>query len=76
MLWFNKKSQTTVEDQEKLVQSTSIEIVAHKDAKAEVIKEAHQVNARLNNLLVGNGFTLKIYLAAGGRQPKTNKGTH
>lgn len=76
MLWFNKKSQPTLEDQQQLVRETSIEIVAHKDAKAGVIKEAHQVNAQLNKLLVGNGFTLKIYLAAGGRQPKTNRGTH
>lgn len=76
MLWFNKREQPTLEEQKQLVHDTSIEIVAHKDAKASVVKEAHQVNAQLNKLLVGNGFTLKIYLAAGGRQPKTNKGIH
>lgn len=74
MFW-HKTPQPTVEDQERLVERTSIQIVAHKDAKAEVVQEAHKVNERLNKLLVGNGFTLKIYLAAGGSQPRTQKGS-
>lgn len=56
----------------------TIEIVAHKEAKAKVIKQAKQANKQLNDLLVENGFTLKIYLAAGGKAPQqkqTKKGT-
>lgn len=52
---------------------TSIEIVAHKNATREVMKEAKKATDHLNDLLVENGFTLKIYLAAGGtHRPKPN----
>jgi hypothetical protein len=46
-----------------------VEIVAHQDAKKEIIDEAKKVNAHLKDLLVQNGFTIKIYLAAGGNPP-------
>lgn len=42
-----------------------IEIVAHQDAKKEIIEEAKAVNAKLKQLLVENGFHVRIYLAAG-----------
>lgn len=41
-----------------------VEIVAHQDAKKEIIEEAKKVNEHLKELLVQNGFTIKIYLAA------------
>lgn len=47
-----------------------IEIVADKKAQHEVIQQAKEASERLNTLLVENGFTLKIYLAAGGKNPK------
>ena len=47
-----------------------IEIEAHKDAKTEAIKEAKEATRQLNKLLVDNGFTLKIYLATGGKHPR------
>ena len=43
---------------------TPVEIIAHKDAKKEIVDEAQKVNAHLKELLVKNGFTIKIYLAA------------
>lgn len=54
-----------------------VEIVAHQDAKKEIIDEARAVNANLKELLVNNGFTIKIYLAAGhtptkSKEKKTN----
>lgn len=49
-----------------------IEIVAHKDAKKEIIDKANEVNAHLNELLVTNGFMVKIVLAAKSPQKPTN----
>lgn len=50
-----------------------IEIVAHQDAKKEIIEEAKAVNAKLKQLLVDNGFHVRIYLAAG-HTPTKSKG--
>lgn len=50
-----------------------LEIVAHDDARKEVVEKAKQVNNHLKELLVENGFTIKIYLAAGGRPPQPRK---
>lgn len=47
-----------------------VEVVVHKNATHEAIAKAQDANQKLNELLVENGFTLKIYLAAGGRPPK------
>lgn len=47
-----------------------IEIAADKQAQQEVVQQAKEASERLNTLLVENGFTLKIYLAAGGKKPK------
>ncbi len=54
-------------------ESSQIEIVAHQEAKAEIVEEAKKVNQHLKELLVQNGFTIKIYLAAG-HTPKASKG--
>lgn len=46
----------------------AIEIVAHKDAAKEVVEQANAVNRQLKELLVENGFTVKIVLAMGGKR--------
>lgn len=51
-------------------EQSMVEIVAADSARHEVIKEAKEVNRHLKNLLVENGFTIKIYLAAGGKHKK------
>lgn len=48
-----------------------VEITANEDAKKEVIEEAKNASNKLNELLVQNGFTIKIYLAA--HSPQTKK---
>jgi len=53
-----------------------VEIELHKGATEQAAAKADEVNQHVKDLLVNNGFTLKIYLAAGGRQPKSNKGIH
>ncbi len=86
MKWFRKnKSVPTIPSLEATLEAlpeehkTSIEIVAHKTATKEVLREAKKATEHLNELLVENGFTLKIYLAAGGThrpQPTLKKGNH
>lgn len=48
----------------------AIEIIAHKEAVKEVAERAKAANQQLHDVLAENGFTLKIYLAAGGSPPK------
>lgn len=52
-----------------------VEVELHKGATEEAAKKAKEANAHLTDLLAANGFTLKIYLAAGGqlRQKKHGK---
>lgn len=52
-----------------------VEVELHKNASQEAAQKAKDTNKHLNDLLVENGFTLKIYLAAGGqvRQRKGGK---
>lgn len=47
-----------------------VEIIANEKAKDEVIEQAKTATDNLNTLLVQNGFTIKIYLAAHSPQPK------
>lgn len=55
--------------------STSrVEVELHKSASEDAVQKAKQANEHLNDLLVANGFTLKIYLAAGGQPPKKKRG--
>ena len=51
-----------------------VEIIANEEAKREVIEKAKKASSNLNELLVQNGFTIKIYLAAGGHPPSNNRG--
>lgn len=70
-MWF-KKTKTPVQDTSAKIianHKATIEIVAHKEAKDAVVRETKEANEKLNRLLVDNGFTLKIYLAAGGKHP-------
>jgi len=53
--------------------TSRVEIELHKSASIDAAKKADQTNEHLKDLLVENGFTLKIYLAAGGHQPTPKK---
>jgi predicted ribonuclease YlaK len=68
MSWFKKKPTPPppVAD----VKQAIVEIEAHKDAEREAVQQAKEASRQLNTLLVENGFTLKIYLAAGGQKRK------
>lgn len=54
--------------------TSRVEVEVHKNASVEAAQKAKETNQHLNDLLVENGFTLKIYLAAGGHQPKKRSG--
>lgn len=46
-----------------------VEVEPHQQARQEVVEKTKKVNEHLKELLVENGFTIKIYLAAGGSNP-------
>lgn len=52
-----------------------VEIIANQEAQREVIQKAKVASNQLNELLVQNGFTIKIYLAAGGKPPVKKTGS-
>ena len=72
MSWFKRKKDTSP-----IVvhpaPTSRVEIELHKGASEDAAKKADDTNKHLTDLLVENGFTLKIYMAAGGHQPKTKK---
>jgi 3-methyladenine DNA glycosylase Mpg len=50
--------------------TSRVEVELHKGASEKAAQKARDVNEHLKDLYVENGFTLKIYIAAGGHQPK------
>lgn len=68
MAWFNRNKKPEGNTEKSL--DHRVEVVVHQNAAKEVIDEAKTVNEQLNKLLLDNGFTLKIYLAAGGKTKK------
>lgn len=73
MSWFNRK---------KVVppvvvtppQTSRVEIELHKGASEEAAKKADVINQHVKELLVDNGFTLKIAIAAGAQLRHTKQG--
>lgn len=53
--------------------TSRVEVELHKGASEEAAAKAVAVNQHVKDLLVENGFTLKIYLAAGGQLHQKNK---
>jgi len=77
MLWFKKKQSNEQKIEERVMplleqHESAIEIVSHKQATHEAKKDIEQANAKLKEIFDRNHFTIKIYLAAGGRKPKGN----
>lgn len=71
MQWFNRKKKEDL-----IVTPTPnsrVEIELHKTASREAAEKAKETNQHLNDLLVKNGFTLKIYLAAGHSYPPAKR---
>jgi hypothetical protein len=68
MSWFKKKRTEDFAIQPPI--SSRVEVEIDKNASREAAEKAKKANEHLNTLLVENGFTLKIYLAAGHSSPK------
>jgi len=62
---FNRKSTPDLAIQPPA--TSRVEVELHKNANQEAAEKAKEANKHLKELLEANGFTLKIYLAAGGQ---------
>lgn len=72
MSWFKRKKNDPIVIPP--AATSRVEVEVHKNASLEAAQKAKETNQHLNDLLVENGFTLKIYLAAGGHQPTKRSG--
>lgn len=73
MVWRRKQAKP-IEDLP-IEDTSSIEIVAHKDARREVKDKADEANAYMKKLLKEeNHFTMTIVLALSGKQQKRRSG--
>lgn len=48
---------------------TRVDVVVQKEVNRAVFQQASEAGQELNNTLDRNGFTIKIFLAAGGKSP-------
>lgn len=64
---FNRKSRSKFDPETAIV-----EVVPNntedKKAFTEAAKQAKEINQKFNDQLLANGFTIKIYIAAGGKK--------
>lgn len=70
MAWFSNTSKALPPDESEKQHDNRVEVVVSKEANKEVVKSAKAANDSLNDLLKQNHFTIKIYVAAGGKQPR------
>lgn len=72
---FNRKSKQREEGLTlKPPVDSRVEVELHKGANQDAVEKAKATNEHLRDLLVNNGFTLKIYLAAGGQLHQKKQG--
>lgn len=72
MSWFKRKVKEDYQIHPPV--SSRVEVELAKGASKDAVEQAKNANDKLNTLLVENGFTLKIYLAAGGQLHKKKSG--
>lgn len=70
---FNRKPKTEEPISVTPPPQSRVEIELHKGATAEAAEKAKEVNKHVRDLLEGNGFTIKIALAAGYGAPHNRK---
>lgn len=71
MGWFKRRQRNADPITETEKAQASIQIVTDVNARKQAVEEANKVNEQLNRLIVENGFTVKIFLATGGKNPHT-----
>lgn len=62
MFWNRRR----LDERDEIEVDSKVEVVAHKAATKAQVQAVRDANATLNKVLAKNGFTIKIYLAAGG----------
>lgn len=68
MFGLGKKRRTAEKiDQEKLLEKVNNEVAEHQEQQEKVTKTAVNETQKLNRRIIHNGFTIRIHLAAGGR---------
>ena len=72
MFWSKRKNEAPIIIQPPVESRVEVEIA--KDASKEAAEKAKNANEHLKELLVNNGFTLKIYLAAHTPNTKQKQG--
>lgn len=74
-MWpFKKKTPIiAVQPVKEVTIKTPVEIVAHKNATKEQIREVNEANEKLQQVFERNHFTVKLYVAAGHTVPKAKK---
>lgn len=72
--WFKRKK-TPVPETES-AHDNRVEVVVHKEAAKEVVEKAKKANQDLNDLLNQNHFTIKIFIAAGGKISNKKAANH
>lgn len=77
MSWFKRRKE---QDVPPLVVApppqSRVEVELHKNASKEAAQKANEVNAHIKDLLVENGITIKIALAAGAQLRHKKQGGH
>lgn len=75
MKWFKKDKQILMPEEKEPSfteqHRSAIEIVAHKNATQEAKMLVDEANAKLQEVFERNHFTVKIYLAKGGKTKQT-----
>lgn len=66
-LFRKKQDNTSIYEALPAEHKASIEIVAHKNAQHDEVEKVKIANKHLQEVFEENHFTLKIYLAAGGK---------
>lgn len=66
-MWFDRKKSQN-EQRAIDLRRSNVEIIAHRKATKEVVRETKEVNEKLKDLFLKNHFTIKIFLAAGGKK--------
>lgn len=51
-----------------VIEPTEKQVAIHKDANKKTVTNAIEANKRLNRVLVNNGFTVRIAVAAGSKR--------
>lgn len=74
MRWFKKDKELLLPDESTPAfieqHKSAVEIIAHKNATEEAKREVDEANEKIRKVFERNHFTVKLYVAAGGRQPK------